>query len=382
MIVNGGFTTDASNWTGTNGTLAAVAGGQSGKCLEITRTGGDHQNAASDAFVVVPGTKNTIVLWVKSGSSGNESFRAAIEEAGVEKAVIGATSSATWTAYVFEWLAVAASAVLKLYKNSATAGTMLFDTVSHSETPLTVYASTLFTEIDAILLDADKARWPDAEKLKYLNAGQRQSVIFKPDVYTINDVYKLAAGSKQSVPDGTSTYQNATGGTLKECIQLIRLVRNMGTNGLTAGAIIPPIGADMLDAYNPDWHTDTALAAVQNYIFNDDDPRHFYVTPPNLGTGYVEAVFSAYPADVVAAAGPSYDVAITLSNIYRDVLVNYILYRCYAKDAALSPYNAQRADYYWNLFVMGLERKDLVKKETNPNVKRMNPSTEDGRSNG
>ncbi len=242
----------------------------------------------------------------------------------------------------------------------------------------TIYASAIFTEVDRILLDTGKDRWPDDEKLLYLNAGQRQAVIFKPDAHVVNDVYKLVAGTKQSIPDGTASFQNASAATLAECVALVKLVRNMGTAGATAGAVIMPIGADLLDAYNPDWHSATAAAVVQNYIYDEKDPRHFYVTPPQPGSsqGYVEAIFSAVPADIVAAAGPSYAVAITLSDIYRDILLNYVLYRCYAKDAALSPYNAQRAADFWNLFVQGLGRLDLVKQEVSPNVPKPNPSTE------
>lgn len=242
----------------------------------------------------------------------------------------------------------------------------------------TIYASAIFTEVDGILLDTDKVRWTDAEKLRYLNAGQRQAVILKPDAYTVSTVYKLGAGTKQSVPDGTSAFQTPAGSTIPECIQFLRLIRNMGTTGLVAGAAITPIGMDFLDAYNPTWHADSASATVKNYIYNEEDPDHFYVSPPQPSSsqGYVEAVFSASPADVVAAAGPSYDVAITISDVYKDILVNYILFRCYAKDAAFSPYNASRAVEYWNLFVLGLERKDLVSKTMGPNVKKPNPSTE------
>lgn len=242
----------------------------------------------------------------------------------------------------------------------------------------TILASDIFTEVDGVLLDASKTRWTDAEKLRYLNAGQRQAVILKPDVYTVSEVYKLAAGTKQSVPDGSASFQTPAAVTIPECIQFLRLIRNMGTTGLIAGAAITPIGMDFLDSYNPDWHAATANAVVKNYVYNEEDPDHFYVTPPQPGTsqGYVEAVFSAVPADVVALAGPSYAVAITISNAYRETLVNYILFRCYAKDAAMSPYNAARAVEFWNLFVLGLERKDMVGKEYSPNVKKPNPSTE------
>lgn len=242
----------------------------------------------------------------------------------------------------------------------------------------TILASDIFTECDGVLLDASKTRWTDAEKLRYLNAGQRQAVILKPDVYTLSTVYKLAAGTKQSVPDGTASFTTPAAVTIPECIQFLRLIRNMGTTGLVAGPAITPIGMDFLDSYNPDWHSATGVAVVKNYVYNEEDPGHFYVTPPqpSASQGYVEAVFSAAPADVVADDGPSYDVAITISDVYRDTLVNYILFRCYAKDAAMSPYNASRAVEFWNLFVLGLERKDMVRKEYSPNVKKPNPSTE------
>jgi hypothetical protein len=153
----------------------------------------------------------------------------------------------------------------------------------------------------------------------------------------------------------------------------------MGTNGTTPGAAITPIGAEFYDEYNPDWHTDSQVAAVKNYIPNDDDPTRFYVYPPNTGTGYVEGIYSALPADVVAGAGPVYTVAINLSDIYQDALRNYILFRCYAKDAALSPQNEKRALDHFNLFVQGLGRMDLVRKVISPNMHTRNPSTEENR---
>lgn len=233
----------------------------------------------------------------------------------------------------------------------------------------TVLASDIFAKVDIVLLDIAKTRWPDAEKLGYLNDGQRQIVLFKPDAFVINDVFVLAAGTKQSIPDGT--------GSLEKGIALIKIVRNMGlTPGNTPGAVIRSIGTDYLDAYNPDWHTESQAAAVKNYIYNDSDPTRFYVTPPNTGTGFVEGVYSALPVNVVAEVGPVYTVAITLSDIYQDALRNYILFRCYDKDAALSPLNASRSVEKFNLFVGALGRMDLVRKVISPNMPKRNPSTE------
>lgn len=234
-----------------------------------------------------------------------------------------------------------------------------------------ILASAILSEVDTVLLDTAGTRWLDAEKLVYLNAGQRQIVFFKPDAYVVNDVYALVAGTKQSIPDGTNSFQNAASATLKEGVALVKAVRNMGADGLTPGAVISPIGSDFLDSYNPDWHTDSQVAAIKNYILNNEDPKRFYVTPPNNGTGYVEVIYSALPADVATTSA-----AITLADVYRDLLVNYVLFRCYDKDAALSPLNVQRAASKWNLFVTSLGRMDLVVKTISPNMPKQNPSTE------
>jgi len=243
----------------------------------------------------------------------------------------------------------------------------------------TILVSAIFTECDGVLLNANKSRWGDAEKLRYLNAAQRQIVLLKPSAYTVDAVYRLVAGTKQTIPDGTASFLTPAGATISECIQLIKVVRNMGTTGLVAGSAITPVGEDILNGIDPDWHLATAAAVVQNYIFDERAPLQFYVTPPQptSSQGYIEAVCSAIPTDVETDEAETYEVEITLSDVFRDIITNYILFRCYAKDAAISPYNAARAAEYWNLFVLGLERKDLVKREYSPNVKLANnPSTE------
>lgn len=238
----------------------------------------------------------------------------------------------------------------------------------------TVLASTIFTDAGRILLDPDATRWTNPERLVYLNAGQVEIVELKPDENAVNDVYKMVAGTKQSIPDGTANFLNASGATLARGLQLIKVTRNMGLTGLAAGSVIAPVDTAVMDAMDPDWHTETASATVKNYMFDERDPRRFYITPPNLGTGYVEAVFSAMPAAIAAAAGPSYAVAITLGDNNQQRLLDYLLYRCYSKDASLSPYNGERAVAHWNLFVQSLGRMDLVQKQYSPNVRHLSPS--------
>lgn len=240
----------------------------------------------------------------------------------------------------------------------------------------TVLASAIMAKCDTALLDTAKTRWPDAEKFIYLNDGQRLICLYKPDAYVVIDTYKLVTGTKQRIPDGTATYQNVGSSTLKEGIVLLDMIRNMGTGGTTPGPAIDPTDLQILNASIPNWHGATANAEVQTFAYDERYPDNYFVYPPQPSSsqGYVEIAYSALCGDVVAGAGPVYTVAINLSNRYESALYYYILHRCYAKDAALSPFNAARAMEYWNLFVTEIGRLDLLKKTSSPNAKQPNPS--------
>lgn len=129
-VSNGSFTSDTTGWTPVHCTLASVAGGQSGNCLEITRTEGTNQQARQ-AISFVLGTRYKVSFYAKSGTSGNESAYVQITKPGVgDTYTYNFTTTSAWVYRSFEFTADSNSTTLTLYKNSATAGTMLFDEVS------------------------------------------------------------------------------------------------------------------------------------------------------------------------------------------------------------------------------------------------------------
>jgi len=70
-----------------------------------------------------------------------------------------------------------------------------------------VLASTIMADAAETLLDTANTRWPDLEKFRYLNAGQRLLCLYKPDAYALIDTYRLVQGTKQRVPDGTRVFE-------------------------------------------------------------------------------------------------------------------------------------------------------------------------------
>jgi len=209
----------------------------------------------------------------------------------------------------------------------------------------TILASAIVDKAEIILLDTTNVRWAATELLAYLNEGQRAIVLLKPDTNVTTDSYALIAGTKQRIPDGTSDYQNATPTTLPAGIMLIDVERNMGTGGATAGRAVTIVDIRIMDTNDPDWHAATAAAEVKHYMFDIRNPKVFYVTPPQptSGFGYIEVSYSSLPADVIISA------AITLDDIYSDVLLDYILYRAYQKDADYSK-DVGRVQGYYSAF--------------------------------
>lgn len=128
LVDNGTFDVDTTGWTGIECTLDAIAGGQSGTCLEITRTGGGTQSAY-DAVSLLTGRYYEIEIYVKSGTSGNETFEI---QYGSDIILTG-TSSASWVRYSTIFKASTNENYIYIQKESATAGTMLFDVLAIKE---------------------------------------------------------------------------------------------------------------------------------------------------------------------------------------------------------------------------------------------------------
>jgi hypothetical protein len=215
----------------------------------------------------------------------------------------------------------------------------------------TITAQTILDRATTILQDATNVRWTASELLGWLNDGQREIVLIKPDSFTKNQSMVLVAGTKQQIPsDG---------------IMLIDVVRNMGVDGTTAGNAIRVVSREVLDAVNPDWHVQASNVVAKHFFFDPRDPKRFYVYPKSPGTNYVELVYSASPTDVAAVGN-----VITLDDIFMGALIDYVLYRAYSKDAEFAA-NKELAVGHYQAFANALGVKSQTQTATNPNVSQM-----------
>jgi hypothetical protein len=227
-----------------------------------------------------------------------------------------------------------------------------------------VLAQSIADKAILVLQDAGNTRWTLPEILGWINAGQKEIVIAKPDACTVTKAVQLASGTRQILGAGATA----------DAVMLLRLQRNMGVDGLTPGSVVTIISGEQLDALSPDWHAEPKVAAVEHYVYDPRVPLQYYVYPPSNGSGYVEATYSAVPAAIASLAG-----AITISDIFENALVDYVLYRCFAKDSEMQE-QAARAVAHYQAFssAIGANTQNLGSQNPNQETLPLNPGVPAG----
>lgn len=120
-----------TSWTPSQCTLAAIAGGQAGNCLEMTRTGSTLQSAFQTCAGLTDGWLIQVGVYVMSGTAGNGAYLIRIGSGGYITA--SGTTTGAWVQNLFYGTVDTSKTSprnISLDKNSATAGTMLFDTAT------------------------------------------------------------------------------------------------------------------------------------------------------------------------------------------------------------------------------------------------------------
>lgn len=198
------------------------------------------------------------------------------------------------------------------------------------------------------LQDQTSVTWPVAELVRYLNDGQREIILQRPDASVTSASLTLAAGAKQTLP------ANGT--------KLIEVVRN--TAGTRGGVRL--VSRDLLDRQMRGWQSITGVTDILHYMYDVRDPKTFYVYPPAAASGAsVEIIYSALPTDVTEPADGATFTAVTgnisVPDIFGNALADYILFRAYSKDSEDAG-NAQRSQGHYTLFAnsIGMELKATV----------------------
>jgi len=220
----------------------------------------------------------------------------------------------------------------------------------------TITGANLLLRIEDSLQDTTNVRWSEAELLRYINDAQREIVNLRPEASADHANVQLATGTEQAIPDVG--------------LRLIKVVRNMSASGgsATGKRVIRIVDREILDTLEPDWHDPTVTGeaahttSVKHYVFDEDDPRKYYVYPGVAGNAYVEIVFSRTPTDLANTSATLY-----IDDIYANAVIDYALYRAYMKDAEFAG-NAQRANNHFQLFANSIGAGAQINLMASPNM--------------
>lgn len=179
--------------------------------------------------------------------------------------------------------------------------------------------------------DALQPNWLD-----WLNDAQRAVVLVRPDASATTQSVLVIAGTRQTLPSGS--------------LRLLKVNRNMGVDGNTAGRVIRMADHVTQDDVDLDWHTAAAGTRVREIIYDDKkDPLTFFIRPQMTPPWYVELILSKVAADVTDADNG----LITLPDVYSGPMQAWMLHRAYAMQTQAAGL-VQRSQFYFSSFFQQL----------------------------
>jgi hypothetical protein len=199
----------------------------------------------------------------------------------------------------------------------------------------TVTVVSLVNRAQVILQDTvdPGVRWPVLELQDWLNDSYREIVNARPDANSQSGSFTCAAGTRQVL---TTRFASA--------LRLIDVVRNIAAT--SAKKAVRLLDRAVLDDQRRGWHGETGKVDIEYFMFDPRLPREFLVYPPATTSAELEVVYSLVPeshtlTEAELTSAPS-SATIKLVDSYANIMLDYMLYRAYSKDAEYAA-NAQRA---------------------------------------
>lgn len=346
LLTNGGFDSDTGSWTESSATLASVAGGKTGFCLEITRASDASQGAYQDITTTI-GKLYQISVWVKSGTSNDEAFAIRMRRTTWETLEsLAGTSSAVWVQYSFVFEAIVATTRIYIEKSTATAGTMLFDSGTLYEvTPGYVAADALAPDggtktatLDILRSEADSTHCKGYYGLKYTKGADTAEY---HNILSITNRGQLDKFKGQTVSFGMYGYSVTATDNLKiqiyDGVTAVTSSAFWGADALTWKEVTQAIASNATEVtFRILLDGDTADVAYGSFDMaingNSIGQGNYQPIPNEQILGQANIALTGYTATTGAADG-----IINLEAASRGMIgkgVKAVLVRAYGKDSA------------------------------------------------
>lgn len=172
------------------------------------------------------------------------------------------------------------------------------------------------------LQDADKVTWSNVLLMSALNQSLSILALVRPDATPKRLVMSCVEGTFQQLPaDG---------------LRLLRVVRNR--NGNNIGRSIRLVKMLDLDATDPNWHRQPPQQEAHEYMFDENQPKQFYVYPPVAAGVQLEVEYSAEVPTIT-----SMDQPLPVDSIYMQPLQELMLYKLLSGSSGMNHLNTAMA---------------------------------------
>lgn len=202
------------------------------------------------------------------------------------------------------------------------------------------------------LQDPTSKKWPVDQLVRYLNDGQGVVATIRPDAFIDLHTMTLAAGSRQTLPDGY--------------LKLIEPVGNHAGRSIS----VPAGGTRLMDAQMPGWRQSPQKSTILHVFYDERDLLHFDTWPPAEASTEIDLKLLKAPTPIEEPGADTdwTDVNGDLSvvdDLLALALKDYVLFRCYMKDAQHAAQSA-RASTHAQLFASALGVEVQVLLATGP----------------
>jgi hypothetical protein len=184
-------------------------------------------------------------------------------------------------------------------------------------------ASDVVASARRTLQDYDADRFSDADLLKWVNGARRALAVAMPQAYTVDHLFTLVAGARQTLPANTAVFNDIS--------------------RTEAGTPVTIVEREVLDAFSPGWRT-AAAGPTAHFMYDERDRFVFDVYPPAVAGAKVYMSYSPSPTDLVLGGALN-----ATEDLLRDALADYTVGRALLDDAQ-SPTNERRAVVHLRAF--------------------------------
>lgn len=213
---------------------------------------------------------------------------------------------------------------------------------------MSLTAGVLFRACAIELLDLDYVRWTKDDLAEYLTDAIAVTAALKPTLFASFVHLQLAPGSMQMVPADYS--------------ELIDITHNLYPDG-THGELINRGSYTAARALGRSScaPVDGVGYVVRSYTVHPESDTYFIVdppVPPNMPYPYVWALVKLAP-NVIVAETDAVVMSNTTPETYRSILLEWMLYRAFARDTESSDsFNRSQAHYKAYYQFLGLPPRD------------------------